>query len=393
MVWSQGDGFSSDHEAFAKALAAAAGRRLRVPAGTYLLDGETLTIAPHTLIEVDGRVSTTLSHLSNTDMFILSEGVSLLNLGFAGNGSRQRGGCMLVKGASGRQSLLGVRAVDFDGPVIYFERSAGSQFSASDCQFSRTDAGTATERYAVVIDSTKQLSAVPRKFNHIETNGQCAFDFGGCNDVFIYSSFLGDLRYSSESRGVLVSNSRIANQTRLTLNGHNNTIVGCDLAPQVILARNADNCVVGPNSYNVSPIVDQSGNGRNLVYMAEQKYEPVLDNAGGDSRLGNGVLRGTYSRQGTVVFATIELIVGSETYLGTTGLRLSLPISTMDGLVQYPGQAVMTHDGNQYTAVAQIVEGKTFLVLIRDTSGLVTGRSPVAWGAGDIIRVSVAYHL
>lgn len=389
----KGDGVSSDHEAFVKALVAAAGHRLRIPAGTYLLDGETTIIAPHTLLEGEGRVSTTLSHRSNSDMFILSEGVSIVNLGFDGNGSTQRGGCMIVKGTSGRQSLLGVRAVNFDGPVIYFECTAGSQFSASDCQFSRTNARSGSERYAVVIDPTKQLTAVPRKFTHIETNGQCAFDFGGCNDVFVCSSFLGDLKYTADSRGVLVTNSRVANQATLTLSGHNNTLVGCDLAPQVILARNADNCVVGPSSYNASTVIDRSGNGRNLVYLAEQMYEPVLTNAGNDARLGNGVLRGSYSRQGAVIFATIELIVGSETYLGNTGLRLSLPMTAMDGLVQYPGQAVMTHERSQYAAVAQIVEEKNFLVLIREGTGIVTGRSPVVWAAGDIIRVSVAYQL
>ena len=386
-----GDGMASDYAAFVKALAAATGHRLRIPAGTYVLDGDTLTIGPHTMMAGEGRVCSTLSHRSDKDMFNLAEDVTLTNLGFDGNGSRHHGGCFVVSGSSGRQSLHGIRAVSFEGPVLYFEHTAGSQFAAIDCQFARVNALTGSGRYAVVIDSARQLPAVPRKFALVETNGQCAFDFGGCSDVFISDSFLGDLNYSDESRGVLVSNSRVANQATLTMRGHNNTLVGCDLAPQVVLANGADNCVIGPNSYNRFPVVDQSGNGRNMIFTAEQEYLPVLANAGGDAHLGNGSLRGYYSRHGAVVFATIELIVGAETYMGTSAMRISLPVPATGGLVQYPGQAVLTHQGVQFTAVVQLAETKDYLTLIRDGTGVVGGRSPIDLGAGDIIRISLAY--
>jgi len=389
----KGDGVANDQAAFRRALAAAAGRRLRIPAGNYLLEGETMTIAPHSTLVGDGRGNTTLSRRSDSDLFVIGEGVALSQLGFVGNGNGRGGGCFVFKGASGRQSLREIRAVNFDGPVLYFERGAGSQFSASNCIFSRLNAPTGSERYAVVIDPAQQLSAVPRKFELIETNGQCAFDFGGCNDVFISSSFLGDLKYSDDSRGVLIVNSRVANQAILTVRGHNNALVLCNLAPQVILAKNADNVVIGPNSYNRTPLLDQSGNGRNLVFMAEQDYTPDLSSGGGDSRLGNGTIRGSYSRQGAVVFATIELILGSDTDLGTSELRFSLPVPAASGLVQYPGQAVLMHQGAQFSAVAQVVEAKGYILLIRDGSGIVSGRSPVVWAPGDTIRISVAYLL
>lgn len=351
-----------------------------------------VTVPDNVTILGSGRGTTHLYHAYNGPMFELGDGASLKDLRLVGQGATYSGRAIEFLGTAGRQQLENVMATDFEDEVLYFELGAGSQCYISNCRLSRRSAGTGTGRYAIVIEDDEQLSAVPRKFVGIETDGQCAFHFGGSNNTFVVASFLGDLAFSDDSRGVNISSCRIANQVALTVLGAGNSIVACDIAPQVTLGAGADAITIGPGAYNNLPIIDNSGTGRNNITHWATAFTPVFTAGGGSPAVGDGALTGEYSQAGSQVTATINFAVGSTTNLGSGELRFSLPVPCASALVQVIGRALINDSGTLYEATAQLAATGTYFTLIRDTSGSVTGASPATLGNGDAIRVTVVYN-
>lgn len=387
-----GDGIVDDTAAFNAALAASSEVYVPAPAVSYKLTS-LVTIPADTSLFGDNKRTVKLLHAYNGYMFEMSNGASIRNLYLEGQGATYTGGGLYFSGTNGRQLVESCKIINFDGPCAYFEVAAGSQSTFIDIEAYRVNAGTGTGRVAFEIISTQQLSAIPRKFLNIETGGQCAFNFGGCNDTFVSNSFLGDLVYTNESRGVLITNCRIANQVSLVIDGHNNTIVGCDIAPQITIAAgsSADNIAIQSNSYNRLPIIDNSGNARNLIDVYGQAYTPVLTSGGTAPSLGNGTITGGFTRQGATTFILGELTLGSTTSLGTGGLSISLPQRRWGGDIFCGGTVVMNRGGTLYTGTLQIAGSVTTASLIRDTSGAITFNSPATFAAGDTIRWSVIY--
>jgi len=389
-----GDGTTDDTAAFNAALAAS--YAVFVPPSTsgYKLTSA-ITIPANTSLYGQNKRTTKILHSYNGNMFNMSDGASLRGLYLEGQGATYSGYGLYFAGTDGRQLVQNCKIINFDSACAYFEVAAGSQCVFIDVEAYRVSAGTGTSRCAFEIISTQQLSAVPRKFSHIETGGQCAFNFGGCNDTFVTNSFLGDLIYTNQSRGVLITSCRIANQTSLIVDGHNNAIIGCDIAPQITIAAgsSADNIAIQGNSYNVLPVIDNSGNGRNLVDYWSVTYTPVMTSGGTAPSLGNGTLTGVASRKGNTVTVNIALTLGSTTSLGTGDLRFSLPtFATSSIFSQWAGQAAMTRGGTYYTAPVQVVgAGNNWVRPIRDTSGPVTFNSPATWASGDTFTLSFTY--
>lgn len=387
-----GDGVTDDTAAFNLALAAS--KTVFVPDTTagYLLSSSTITIPAGGRIVGQTRWGTKILHGFNGDMFILSDGSGIEDLYLDGQGATYTGRAMVYNGTDGKQGVRGVKATNFNGNVQEFAVDSGSQSLTFDCSFSQYSAPTGSGKFAVVISPTQQLAAVPRKFIAIETNGTPAFDFGGCNDTFVTCGFLADLKYTADSRGVLITGCRIANQVALTVNGHNNTITGCDINPQITIANGADNIAIGMNSYNSLPIIDNSGNNRNLIDVWVQSYTPTLTSGGTAPSLGNGNISGSYSRAGATTTIGGELNIGSTTSLGTGGLLISLPMTKQTGDVFVGGTVYMNRGGVIYSGFVQIAGGATTLSLLRDTTGSVTFNSPAVFTTGDVIRWSVTFR-
>lgn len=391
-----GDGIASDTAAFIAAYTAHPGKTIYMPepAAGYKLDG-LLTLPAGTIFKGDRRHGTKLIHAYNGDFANLGDGAGFEDCWIDGQGGTFTGGCFVFSGTNGRQIRRGVRATDFDGPIESFAKDAGSQSTAVDVRYSRRNAGTGTNRFSVVIDPVQMLGAVPRKFVGFESDGQCSFDFGGCNNIYIAASFLGDLKYTAESRGVLISGSRIANQLALTVDGHNNTITGCDVAPQITVAPSADAIAIQGNTYNNLPVIDNSGNGRNLIDHWAVDYTPALTSGGTAPTLGNGTITGKASRSGSTGRVTVELTVGSTTNLGTGDLHFSIPtwMPNNNANVQYCGTAVVSRGATLYTAAIQAPAVTQWVRMVRDTTGVVTFNSPATWAAGDVFRLTFEYDI
>lgn len=258
-----GDGAVDDTAAFEAALQASV--YVYVPPGAYVIS-RTLQIPPTARVFGGGKYNTVMLHANDDDFALLAARCSLADLSIEGQGGDFGGRGLVISDSDGQQSLQSVGVVGFDGYCIDFESpDAGSQFRAVQVDVARTDAGTGSERYAVHVAPQQQLAAVPRSFMQLETQGLCAIDFGGCNDMYVVASTLGDLKFTSESRGVNISASRLLNQEQLTIDGHGVTIVGCDIAAQITLAPGADHIVVAPNAFNRLPVIDRSGNDRHQL--------------------------------------------------------------------------------------------------------------------------------
>jgi len=383
-----GDGSTNDTTAFTNAIATGAGC-INIPDGTYKITSQLALGAGQRLVG-SSRVTAILNHTFNGDMLTMADGSGLFNLYLAGQGATYTGKGVKITGTNGRQTIQNCKITDFSDNCIYFEKDAGSQCSVSNLIASQNSGGTGTGKYAIAVEDVASTSgqAVPRKFIQIETNGFCAFDFGGANDFFVSNSFIADLNYSTNSRAVLITDSRIANQTALTVRGANHTIVGCDIAPALTISA-IDNVAIQGNSYNNLPIVNNVGNPRVLLDAWTVSYTPTLTSGAGSPSLGNGTLTGYYTFDGSYVNAYISLTLGSTTSLGTGEIRFSLPkVAYVDQVV---GQGWISVASVNYTAIAKMGSSQSYVALVRDTSGSVTYNSPGVFTAGDFIRVQVSY--
>jgi hypothetical protein len=390
-----GDGKTDDAPAFGKALHANAGGTVLVPTPkvAYRINS-TLQVPANTALTGENKRTSKLILGADVDMMDLADGAQLYKLYLDGDGKNYTGRGLVINSGQGNQTVQNVRIIDFNAtPVAFTANDAGSRAVFDDVEAWQTAGTTGTGRYAFTIVDEFTPGAHPRKFTHIETAGYCSFSFGGANDLFISGSFLADLAFSPNTRAVQITATRIANQRVLTVDGANHSIVGNDIAPQLVLAPTLSNSVVGPNSMNVMPIVDHQTHGTVQVTHYRQSYTPEISTARGDVGLGNGTVQGYYSRAGSVIEVTINLVVGSSTNLGSGELRFTLPLRKLNGEVTDSGSVVMNHAGTIYTAVVQIAGGADYATMLRDSTGSVTATSPVNFSGGDTLRLTFVYTL
>jgi len=288
----------------------------------------TLTAALGTLgvsMRGAGKYVTTLTKAFNGDVATLATGVHIEDLTIQGAGATYTGRGLVLNTGTGQQAVNRARIIDMDGPCLDFTATdAGSQFQSAQCEMWRTAAATGTGRYAINIFDAANVAAHPRKWTQLETSGTCAFSFGGCNDLYISDSTVGDLLFSVNSRSVHMSTSRWLNQPACTVYGANHTIAGNDIYPQLTMGAAANTNAIGDNSYNQLPVIDSSS-AQNLITHFQVPFTPTLTSGGTAPSLGNGTLTGYYSRAGNIVNVNVSLTLGSTTALGTGGLSFSLP--------------------------------------------------------------------
>lgn len=405
-----GDCSTNNYAAFLAALTAGTGRRVYVPdpepGSCYVLGTGTLTIPTNTWLIGANKRTTKLQHAVNAAMFAPADGAGLMNLYLEGDGDTYSGVALAFGGTFGRQVVQHMRMVNFRDNVMDFSTAAGSQSSFHDIEMNSWDAtthaaaATGSGKFAAVFDTAQQLSAVPRKFTQIETNGSPSFHFGGCNNTMVSDSFLGDLGFDDDSRSVHLSGIRLANQTTLTLYGHGNTWVNSSISPALTIDSTSDDWHLCGNVYNNPPIVDNTANQNNEICQAAVTYTPVWTaTAGTAPALGNGILRGQYTRAGGLIHYSVELIAGSTTTFGDAGVwNFSTPAPYVGGV----SPAVQVQNGQGYArdvdattnhfVLPTIVNGTSVVVLRNSGSiGDVAFNQPFTWANTDILRFSVTY--
>jgi hypothetical protein len=385
-----GDGIADDTAAFVAAMDVSTA--VYVPPGTYKITS-TLAVPANTSLIGAGRGTSKLVHAFNGDMMTLGNYANLADLWLDGQGATYTGQGVVINNGTGRQNITSCRITDFAAACLFFQVQGGTQCSVFDLIASQTNGATGTGNFAIVIQDTGSVEsgAYPRKFSHIETNGFCSFSFGSSNNTYISNSFLADLFYSLNSRATLISNCRLANQSALTIQGNNHTIISSAITPQITIQTTSDNIALQGNSYNNLPIIDNANNTRNLLDAWRQAYTPALTSGGTAPSLGNGTITGSFSRSGSTTSIVGELTIGSTTTLGTGILSISLPAAMKNDINFAGGTVYMNIGGTIYEGFLQIPVGSSVANLLRDTSGSVTATSPGTFGTGDFIRWSATY--
>lgn len=412
-----GDGVTNDQPAFAKALLAYAGQTVYIPdppGGAWLIQSA-LTVPTNTTLQGSNKRTCKLLCGGNFDLLSLNDGICMYQLDVEGNSTTGRG--VKILSGAGNQTIQNCRITNFavgtgGGVLQYADNTAGSRISIDDLEVwqtgvsNGTPAATGTGLYAIYVPDVFQAAAIPHKYSHIETSGSPAFFFGGCNDVFITGSFLGDLNFSVNSSSVHMAACRIANQTALTIKGQNHTLVGGDWLPQITLDSGLTNSVIGPFSNDVissTPIIDNTGaNNTVQVFQARAQYTPTLSASGGGASLGSSTIQGFFSRSGSQTLYVINLTIGAGFNPGTGGLQFSLPVAKQDAEVITAGTGYLTHSGTQYPLLCQIPSNVSFVTVsvVLSASALsapstitpVTGTVPVTLATGDTIRISGSYE-
>lgn len=387
-----GDGVTDDTAAFTEFITAVSGKAGYIPDPTtaYLVSGG-FTLPANTTLYGDNKFSTKIQLSAANTMFIMGNGAALRDLYLDGNSKAAIG--VSITGTDGQQQIDRCKIADFAASCLDFAATtAGSGFTSYGCLMYRVD-GATPGNYAITIADAVQLTAVPRKFANLETGGYCAFSFGGSNNTYVVGSFIGDVAYSANSRGVNIGTSRLRGTTATAMNGANNSIVGCDVFPTITIAAAASGMSLGPCSWNNVPL-DNSGSYGNLITHQLVSFTPTFDTATTPTTLGNATLAGTYSRTGTMIHGSVAITIGSTTTMGTGTLRIGLPIVRASTDLEFmPASIYDSSTNTYYVMVAQTVGATQYVQLRYNQAGTVTHAAPITLAVGDVINLSFNYHI
>lgn len=395
-----GDGVHDDATAVQDALTKNSTRSVFLPRGDYLIQSR-ITVPANTTLRGEGSNSSRLLLGYDGDMMELGENAQLQFVGLFGNAAKfknARG--LVINGRNGRQKVFGCSIVDFDGCCIEFtSETAGSSSTFIDSKIERAGAfnATAPDRYSVKISgAARMLKAAPRLFSGIETEGTQLIDLGPSNIVFISNSFVGGIGFGPESRGAIINGCRLANMKTLTVAGFNHVITGCDISPTIVLAPGTGEVAIRGNTYNQrEPIIDNSGNGgRNQIDTPTVQFTPTLSSGG---TIGNGALRGAYSRSGAQVQLSVEMRVGDATKFDHGAIEFANPIPPVTRAAEaHVGQGYCERSAdNSIVPVVAIAKSgtKTISVQLPGSHRQMSGDQPWRWSTGDILRFSLSYSL
>jgi len=392
-----GDGVADDTAAFTAFLTASSGKSGFIPNPSvgYKITSA-LTISASTRLYGEDKFSTRIFPSGSFTLFTMMNGSVLENLYLDGNS--QTGIGINITGTEGQQRIDNCKITDFDNTCINFAATtAGSYFSSTNCLVYRKSAAYGSGKYAVVIADAVQLLAVPRRFVNFESGGTPSFSFGGANDLHMTNSWLGDLLYSANTSGLLISNSRIGTTQNFTMRGGQNSIVGCDVYPIITLGSGAGGCTIGPCAFNSGAPIDASGTSTNLLYHIDSSFTPTWSSTGTQPVLGDGTIVGNYSRQGNLVTVYAQITAGTTTTFGTGIYRISLPANApvVNVQAQMCGNVRASHAGLLYfgtVAVPGFGAGQ-YAEFQRDTVNGFTFNTPATWSSGDVFYVQFSYRV
>lgn len=127
----------------------------------------------------------------------------------------------------------------------------------------------------------------------------------------------------------------------------------------------------------------------NVVNTNQTSYTPTLSTGGTTANVGNGTLTGSYWELGDLVNFEVSLTLGSTSNLGTGELRFSLPETA--NTTQVVGSVWATANSVPYTGIAKVTANTSYVVAVRDTTGVYTATSPATFASTDTIRISGSY--
>jgi len=162
----------------------------------------------------------------------------------------------------------------------------------------------------------------------------------------------------------------------------------------------AQGCIIGPSINNNPPVIDNSGNPQNLVYIGQNTaYTPTVAFGGNPATVGNGQLSsvsGIWTRSGREMTVTIEFVTGSSA-LGTGLLTIGLPLAVSDLDLNHSILGALGVAGGSNYPLVGLIDGSSDpnnIKFIRTTAAgaLVTNTTPVAIPAGSVFQLTAKYN-
>jgi hypothetical protein len=263
-----GDGRADDTPAFNKAIAAAKTVFVPDPAIGYRTTSR-ITIPNGKRLRGCGKFSTRIFKAFNGDMFECRNETGLEHLWLDGQGGTFTGRGILIPAGDGKQIIRSCKIDDFESYCVDFlGNDAGSQSLFDDCEMGQ-HVGAAAGQEAVHAQGPVTALAHPRTFIGVQTQGKRFIDLGACNNVFIIGCRIGDVVWSDDSRGVMISSTRFGGKSPMTIKGANHAITGCDVGMQITVGARCQSVTLRANTYNVLPIIDAASHPSNLIEFQE----------------------------------------------------------------------------------------------------------------------------
>ena len=392
-----GDGTTDDTaaiQAAINAVSSAGGGKVRFTRGTYKVNSS-LTVPAYVILSGEGKKSTKIIRAFTGD-FITSFngycGIEFLTIdGQTGTYGLGRG--VLMSGATPNAYMLQAEITNFSQSCLEFGADAGSTFRAVQCDFFTT--GAVGSVAAVRVNGT-DTAATSRHFTDSESGGCTIFDFGGCNDFYVTGGYTNGLIFGASSSKVMITNQRVgAAAGSITIAGTSHRIRNCVYAVAVTL-----NCTNSTFHCEVPSYAITDNGTSNDVFIQNTSYNPVFSASGGGAAIGNGNIKGAWSRQGTLINVQVDLTFGTTTAVGTGAFQFSLPVPDyIYGPVQIGGGGTASNGASSAfaTFVCRITPGSQQVTLFYvDTAGVlqnVGAVKPAAiWGSGSNIRFSFSYN-
>lgn len=388
----KGDGTTDDATAFANALLVASGRVLFVPAGTYLI-GSAQTLPANTLVVGEGKYASIIKKgFSGTLFPAMGSNAGFRDLQINGNNATYTGGSITISTASSfGQWIDNCVLTASSGYDVDYSADVGSQSFIINSQVGGR-AGHTAIRYPT------DTAACPRTIQNCQGGGSVLCDFGGANDFFFINNFTADLTFSTanSANGMIGFNRVATNGGTVTVDGGAHHIVGNIFAGPLVLAATAANCLVDASTATSWSITD-NGTG-NSVFAKEITYTPTWTGSVVNPALGNGTIKGRYTRNGNLITVFIDLTMGSLTTYGTGAWFFSLPKADNSAIVQFGGICEANAAGNTASVIAAVrVEPAAQKCSMRYAAGGVGAPTnvgaalPGAWANADTLRLSVKY--
>ena len=389
-------GTLSSDSAFSAAIAhlvSLGGGVLYFPAGTFLFSPGK-SIPANIILRGQGKNVTIIKRSANGVLFTQvgsCSGFEHLTI----NGNNLSGVIVTFTGgvSFNYQYMYFVRVVGSASSVVTFDANTGNEFRAYACEFATSGALGVVGSVAVV--GTE--SGCPRHFTNCGGEGSTLYDFSGANDIFVTGGYTNGIITNATASKLMANNLRIgAAAGTPTIRGENHTFVNCVWATPVILecTDSIFNGIVGDWD------ITDNGTG-NSVFIKSRVYTPAWTASVANPSIGNGSIRGRFSREGNLVNVQMDIRFGSTTTFGTGTWSFSLPVPIdLDPLqpIANFGSGVTqdTGAGQEYVLMPRANSvGQSAVLFAVNTAGTLIniGSATKTWaGDGASLRFQLSYY-
>jgi hypothetical protein len=389
-----GDGTTDDTAAIQAAFNSGF-KNILIPQGTYRITS-TLTISGngYRIVQAGNLAATLLKDFSGTTIAWNAGEVIWENCCINGQGTTYTGanqvGILVGVGGGYSSTLFNPRIWNIGSACVRFEQDSGSAFKIIGGLLEPIP----TTQAAIDHMSSTDTGPKSRIITGVQS-GNVLIDFAYMETTLVSNCVTNFLRYGSTTKKASVVGCRIQNGAAgtININGTDNLLVGNTIAGYVDVTTFATNTTVMSNLFAAGAGIGNSGNKADAtIDQTNVSYTPTWTSSGTQPVLNNGLLTGSYDRNGKDIHAYGQLIIGSTTTFGTGVYRFSLPFPNLGGT--HMGVSLILDSGVlYYTGVCLTDAGQDYVeITITGTGSQIQQGVPFTFAVGDVIRWDVAYR-